>query len=167
MNPISAALLIKTLKRWEESILCKRVSEAHPNHGIFLKIIKESSTSNAAAESESDEEIDEDDLNNEAAQQEMEQIVQAVEVDVQEETELVPEDETLKDEGKQEKKMDIETDKYYNAMYYSPTFHIGKVKEVADQDLFKMEFLHAVSSSKWDWPKREDIVTKDSSHSVV
>ena len=49
----------------------------------------------AAAESESDEEIIEDDLNNEAAQQEMKQIVQAVEVDVQEETELVPEDETL------------------------------------------------------------------------
>ena len=43
----------------------------------------------------------------------MEQIVQAVEMNVQEETELVPEDETLKDEGKQEKKMDIETDKYY------------------------------------------------------
>ena len=91
----------------------------------------------AAAESQSDEEIDEDDLNNEASQQlEMKQIVQAVEVDVQEETELVPEDETInyKDEGKQEKKIDTETDKYY-AVYYSPTFHIGKVIEVVDQDL--------------------------------
>ena len=81
-----------------------------------------------------DEEIDEDDLNNEAAQQEMAQIVQAVKIDVLEDTEVVPEDETLKDEGKQEKKMDIETHKYY-AVYYSPTFHIGKVIEVVDQDL--------------------------------
>ena len=24
-----------------------------------------------------------------------------------------------------------------------------------------MKFLHEVSSSKWDWPKREDIDTKD------
>ena len=99
-------------------------------------------------------------MNNEAAQQEMEQIVQAVKMNVQEETELVPEDETLKDEGKQEKKMDIETDKYY-AAYYSLTFHMGKVKEVVDQDLFKMKFLHAVSSNKWDWPKRKDTETKD------
>ena len=52
-------------------------------------------------------------------------------MDVQEETELVPEDEMLKDEGKQEKKMDIETEKYY-AVYYSPTFHIGKVIEIVD-----------------------------------
>ena len=101
-----------------------------------MLLLYESRTSNAAAESESDEEIDEDDLNNEAAQQEMEQIVQAVEMNVQEETELVPEDETLKDECNQEKKMDNETDKYY-AVYYSPTFHIRKVKEVADHDLFK------------------------------
>ena len=70
---------------------------------FFSRLSKNRAQVMAAAESESDEEIDEDDLNNETAQQEMEQIVQAVEVDVQEETELVPEDETLKDEGKQEK----------------------------------------------------------------
>ena len=66
-------------------------------------------------------------------------------MDVQEETELVPEDEMLKDEGKQEKKMDIETDKYY-AVYYSPTFHIGKVIEIVDQDLLKTnKFLRAIN----------------------
>ena len=42
---------------------------------LFSRLSKNQAQVMAAAESESNEEIDEDDLNNEAAQQEMEQIV--------------------------------------------------------------------------------------------